>query len=407
VTSPAFRLVARADQAAFLELPWTIPLEEWPEDLVVEAERGIGRHVVRFVDIGGAVYALKELPPRIAEREYRLLTALAHETVPTVSVSGIVADRRSAEGEELESVLITRYLEYSLPYRLILGRPTLPASETSMRAALAELLVRLHLAGFFWGDCSLSNALFRRDAGALSAYAVDAETGELHDRLSDGQRVHDLDIAEENLAGELEDLAAELEREVVDDPWEFAADVRARYERLWSELTHEEVLAPGDSARLEERLRRLNELGFDVEEVELISSGSQVRLRLHSKVVEPGHHRRRLLRLTGLDAQENQARRLLNDLTGYKTELDRTSSRPVSDTAAAGRWLSEVFEPTIAAVPQELLAKRAPAEIFHELLEHRWFLSEQAGRDVGMAAATKSYVDQVLRKAPDERLPLA
>ncbi|HVH51222.1 MAG TPA: DUF4032 domain-containing protein, partial [Gaiellaceae bacterium] len=211
----------------------------------------------------------------------------------------------------------------------------------------------------------------------------------------------DLEIAEENLAGELHDLAAELEREVVADPWEFAADVRSSYEQLWSELTHEEVFAPGDSKRLEERLRRLNELGFDVEEVELVRTGDEVRLRLHSKVVEPGHHRRRLLRLTGLDAQENQARRLLNDFTRFKAGLAN-----VSDTAAAGRWLSEVFEPTIAAVPRELLAKRAPAEIFHEILEHRWFLSEQAGRDVGMEQATKSYIEQVLSQAPDERLPL-
>jgi len=406
VTDPRFRLVARADQRGFLALPWGVPLEEWPPELLVEADRGIGRHVVRFVYVGGALYALKELPPQIAEREYRLLTALEDENVPTVEAIGIVSDRTAADGEELSSVLITRYLEYSLPYRLILGRPAPPASETSMRAALAELLVRLHLAGFFWGDCSLSNALFRRDAGALSAYAVDAETGELHDKLSDGQRLHDLDITEENLAGELEDLSAELEREVVDDSWEFASDVRTRYEQLWSELTREEVFAPGESSRLEERLRRLNDLGFDVEEVELLSSGGKVQLRLHSKVVEPGHHHRRLLRLTGLDAQENQARRLLNDLTRYKTELNRSGSRPVSDTAAAGRWLSEVFEPAIAAVPPELLAKRAPAEIFHELLEHRWFLSEQAGRDVGMDKAIKSYVDQVLSQAPDERLPL-
>ena len=302
--------------------------------------------------------------------------------------------------------MITRVLEFSLPYRLILGRKRLPAPEPSILDALAELLVRLHLAGFFWGDCSLSNALFRRDAGALSAYLVDAETGELHERLSDGQRSHDLDIAEENLAGELHDLAAEVGREVVEDPWAFAADVRRRYEQLWDELTRDEVFAPGESKRLDERLRRLNELGFDVEEVELVSSGSEVRLRLHSKVVEPGHHRRRLLHLTGLDAEENQARRLLSDITAYRAELERSGAAPVSDAAAAGRWLSEVFEPAIAAVPPELRGKRAAAELYHELLEHRWFLSERAGRDVGLAPATADYVDQILRRAPDERLPL-
>jgi hypothetical protein len=264
----------------------------------------------------------------------------------------------------------------------------------------------LHLVGFFWGDCSLSNALFRRDAGALSAYLVDAETGELHERLSDGQRLHDLEIAEENIAGELFDLAAELERDIVADPFAFSADVRARYEQLWAELTQDEVFAPGEGKQLEERLRRLNDLGFDVEEVELVSDGASVRLKLRSKVVEPGHHRRRLLRLTGLDAQEKQARVLLNDLTRYKAYLERTGAAPASDAASAGRWLSEIFEPTIASIPSELLGRRAAAEIFHEILEHRWFLSERARRDVGLETATTDYVEQILRPAPDEKLPV-
>jgi hypothetical protein len=406
MTSSQFRLLARAEQTALLDLPWTLSLEEWPEEDVVEVERGIGRHVVRFVERCGAYFALKELPPRLAAREYRLLGELEREGVPAVEVVGVVDNRRDEQGEELPAVLVTRLLEYALPYRLILGQSTLPAPEPSIRAALAELLVRLHLAGFFWGDCSLSNALFRRDAGALSAYLVDAETSESHERLSDGQRLHDLEIAEENLAGELHDLAAELERDVVADPFDFAASVRKSYDELWDELTRDEVFAPAEGHVLEERLRRLNELGFDVEEVELVSTANEVRLRLHSKVVEPGHHRRRLARLTGLEAQENQARRLLNDLTRYRAWLERSGKAPVSDTAAAGRWLSEVFEPAIAAVPVELRGRRAAAEVFHELLEHRWFLSEQAGKDVGLDRTIPSYVEKVLRPAADEKLPL-
>ena len=401
-----FRLLARADQQAFLDLPWSVPLEEWPEERLVRARRGIGRHVVRFVHLNSSFYALKELPPPLANREYRLLGELADRTVPAVEAIGVATERVSTDGEELADILITRYLDYSLPYRLILGAAVLPAPEQSIRAGLSELFVRLHLAGFFWGDCSLSNALFRRDAGALSAYLVDAETGQLEERLSDGQRNHDLAIAEENLIGELYDLAAELGRDVVDDPVAFAEDVRTSYEQLWAELTEDEVFAPGDSRKLEDRLERLNALGFDVEEVELVSDGSEVRLRLQSKVVEPGHHRRRLLRLTGLDAQENQARRLLNDLTAFRTKLNTTSQTPVSDAAAAGRWLAEVFEPAIAAVPEELQPKRAAAELFHEILEHRWFLSERAGKDVGMETATASYVDSVLRPAADEQAPL-
>ena len=406
MTKAHFRLLARSEQAAFLALPWAVPLEELDDALLVQVQRGIGRHVVRFVSLPGGVFALKELPPRIAAREYRLLGDLERRSVPSVESEGIVGERRSADGEELESILITRYLEFSLPYRLILGQTTLPAPEPAIRAALAELLARLHLTGFYWGDCSLSNALFRRDAGALSAYFLDAETSELHERLSDGQRSHDLDIAEENLAGELFDLAAELGHDVVGDPFEFGSDVRRSYEQLWDELMRDEVFKLGEGHKLEDRLRRLNALGFDVEEVELVSEGDDVRLLLQPMVVEPGHHRRRLLRLTGLDAQENQARVLLNDITRYRAWLERTGDKPVSDAAAAGRWLAEVFEPTVAAVPAELRGRRAAAELFHELLEHRWFLSEQAGRDVGLKKAIPDYIEKVLRPAADEKLPL-
>jgi hypothetical protein len=385
-------------------MPWERPLAAWPAELLVDLDRGIGRHVVRFVARGGAYYALKELPPPLAEREYGILTELQRHGVPAVEAVGIVTERRSDAGDPLPDALITRYLEHALPYRLILGRPDLPAPESSIRAALAELLVRLHLAGLYWGDCSLSNALFRRDAGALSAYLVDAETSELHDRLSDGQRGYDLDIAEENLGGELQDLIAELGHDVVGEPWAFGPTVRSCYDELWSELTRDEVFPPAEGHRLEERLRRLNQLGFDVEELELVSSGGEVRLLLQSKVVEPGHHRRRLARLTGLTAQENQARRLLNDLTRYRAWLERTGDSPVSEKAAAARWLGEIFEPTIAAVPAELRGRRAAAEIFHELLEHRWFLSERAGRDVGLAKTIPSYVETVLRPAADEQV---
>jgi len=184
-----------------------------------------------------------------------------------------------------------------------------PVAEVRDRlpAALADLLVRLHLTGFFWGDCSLSNTLFARDAGALAAYVVDVETAEHHDQLTDGQRAYDLDIAEENLIGEFYDLSAELGDEELGDPEEMASIVRGEYERLWEDLTAEEEFDVGEPSRLVHRLERLNERGFDVEEVELEATPSGYKLRVRPQVVEPGHHRRRLQRLTGLDAQENQA----------------------------------------------------------------------------------------------------
>jgi hypothetical protein len=380
-----FQLVARTGHPTFLDLPWERPLAEWQDGRLVEVVRGISRHVVRFVDYDGRLYALKELPARYAEREYGLLRRLAEESMPVVEVVGVVSER--APG--LDPVLITRHLEFSIPYRALFSRHGVPDLRSTLLNAMAELLVRLHLAGFFWGDCSLSNTLFRRDAGGLSAYLVDAETGELHPRLSDGQREHDLLLAEH------EGLPSGI------DAIETAEEGLRRYRALWAELTRSDIVGDDERFRIEERLRRLNDLGFDVEQIELEATPEGYRLRLEPQLVEPGHHRRRLLMLTGLSAQENQARRMLHDLDEFRARLDAPES------VAAYRWRAEVFEPAIAAVPPELWAKRQAAEVFHEILEHRWLLSERRGADVGLDAAVQAYVFDVLRHAPDERSVLA
>jgi Domain of unknown function (DUF4032) len=318
-------------------------------------------------------------------------------------VVGVVSGRGSA----LDTVLITKHLEFSLPYRALFSARGVSDLRASLLHGLAELLARLHLVGFFWGDCSLSNTLFRRDAGALSAYLVDAETGELHPSLSSGQRRHDLEITVENLVGELLDVDSEVGLPDYLDPVETAEALEVIYDNLWDELTREEVFGPDERYRIDERLRRLNQLGFDVEEIELVGAADGYRLRLDPHVVEPGHHRRRLLMLTGLNAQENQARRMLNDLARFRADLEETEGRPVPESVAAYRWRAEVFEPAVAAVQPELKNKLQAAEAFHELLHHRWYLSEKAGRDVGLDEAVRSYVEDVLRHAPDERTMLS
>jgi hypothetical protein len=399
------QMTTRTGHPDFLDLPWDIPLEEWTSERLVEVNRGISRHVVRFVAYGDALYALKELARHLAEREYRLLRRLAEESMPVAKAVGVVIGRRSkrAPSGELDAVLITRHLEFALPYRMLFSGRMIPDLRNNLLDALAQLLARLHLIGFFWGDCSLSNALFRRDAGALAAYLVDAETAEMHPRLSDGQRELDIMIAEENIAGELMDVDAEIGLPEGIDPAATAGEIRQRYEDLWTELTREEVFGLDERYRIDGRLRRLNELGYDVEELELVSWEDGYRLRLHPQVVEPGHHRRRLFGLTGLNVQENQARRLLNDIACFRAHLEKVEGRSLPESAIAFRWLSEVFEPAIAAVPEDLRGKLDPAELYHEILEHRWFLSESAGTEVEMPKAVASYTESVLRHAPDER----
>ncbi|HEY6478426.1 MAG TPA: DUF4032 domain-containing protein [Streptosporangiaceae bacterium] len=392
-----------ADAAAgLLTLPWTEPLAEWADPRLVEIrQRGISRHVVRFVADSGELYALKSISERLARREYRLLRALAELNVPAVEVVGIVVDR----GADEDAILVTRYLDYSATYRALFSSPRGGQPADRLLDALVELLARLHLSGFFWGDCSLSNALFRSDAGTLEAYLVDAETSEQHPLLTDGQRAWDLELAAERVFGELSDLQAGdlLPPEV--DPFDIIEKLQRRYTRLWDELTREEILHADDQRyRIASRLRRLNDLGFDADEIELVGTPEGTRLRVRTKVAESGQQSRELFRETGIAADENQARRLRNDIASFRCYLEQLDGHPVSETVAAHRWLEEVYDPVVEAIPASLRGRLSPPEIFHEILEHRWYLSEAAGTDVGTTAAARSYFDTVLPAVPQ---PLA
>jgi tRNA A-37 threonylcarbamoyl transferase component Bud32 len=393
------------DPTDLLTLPWTTALSDWPPELLTSLPRGISRHVVRFVRVGGIVYAVKEISAEVAAREYSLLRSLARAGVPVVAAVGVVADRTNDDGEPLDSALVTKHLRFSLPYRALFSRRIDPDLEVKLLDALAELIVRLHLAGFAWGDCSLSNTLFRRDAGALAAYLVDAETGALRETLSDGQRDYDLEIARTNLGGELLDLeAAGLLPDGV-DPLDTAESVVERYCRLWDELTKPQMLGADEWERIEQRLRRLNQLGYDAAQIEVSEVEGNPQVLVQTQVVEAGHHRRRLQQLTGLNVQENQARRILNDLDTYRAQAVMPGNDVDEDTVAR-HWMTDVFQPVIDSIPPDQTGKLEDVEVYHEVIEHRWFLSEAMGRTVSLDEATKSYVETVLRFRPDEQAML-
>lgn len=390
---------AMADPA-LLDLPWHLPLEAWPNETIAALPKGISRHLVRFAHLAGHVVAIKETTAEMARGEYEMLRTLQRLEIPCVDPVAVITNRTDADADELKPVLVTRHLRFSLPYRALFSQTLRPDTATRLVDALAVLLVRLHIVGFFWGDVSLSNTLFRRDAGAFAAYLVDAETGKLYEGgLSNGQRENDLEIARVNIAGELLDL--EAGGRVADelDPVRISNGIVDAYRKLWTELTGSESFATTERWRINERVQRLNALGFDIEELAIRTDESGTTVRIQPKVVDAGHHQRRLLRLTGLDAGENQARRLLNDLDSYRAAYGKGD---LDEEMVAHEWLMRVFEPVVRAIPVELRRKLEPAEVFHQLLEHRWFLAQQAGHDIPLAEAVSSYVNTVLRHRRDE-----
>lgn len=399
----ALQITAANVDPALLDLPWEIPLEDWPEEILAALPRGLSRHIVRFVNLSGRVIAVKEIGETVAHHEYEMLRDLARLEAPSVLPTAVVTGRTDADGEELNAVLVTEHLQFSLPYRALFSQYVRPDTATRLIDALAVLLVRLHLLGFYWGDVSLSNTLFRRDAGAFSAYLVDAETGELHPSLTDGQRDYDVDLARTNIIGELMDLQAGAVFPEEADPIAVGDRIRTRYNDLWGELTAVQSIGIDQKWKVAQRIERLNDLGFNVGELQMNTDIDGTHLIIQPKVVDSGHYQRQIMRLTGMDVEEQQARRMLNDLDAYRV-INHKESLPLE--LVAHEWMRDVFEPVIAAVPPELAGKLEPAQIFHEFLDHRWYLAERAGHDIPNDEAIASYVHSVLPTKPDEAVLL-
>ena len=148
-------------------------------------------------------------------------------------------------------------------------------------------------------------------------------------------------------------------------------------------------------------MRLINDLGFDVEEMSISRDGTGLRIK--PVLIEEGHHARELRRRTGLEVQENQARRLLGDISGYRAWLERESEKPIPAAVAAARWLADVYEPVVEAIPDDLGERLEPAEVFHEILEHRYYLAEQQEREVTNTEALDDYLGSILSARPLER----
>jgi hypothetical protein len=438
-----------------LALPWDRPLREWDATEVPLRDIPVGpsRHLVRFVETDGQLWALKQLPERIAAKEYAVLRELETMGLPAVRAAGLVIQPEEwadeSGGHEDAAVLVTHFLSQSWQFRRLFMRlpPNRPRHRARLLDAMATLLVELHRHGVFWGDCSLANTLFSRDGQVLQAWLVDAETSEVHPQLSDGQRRYDLDILVENVAGGMMDMVARLGEQATlageqppgggdeggseggdeggagsgDDPdldeilIEEARGVAVRYQELWDALHAEPMFNFADRYRIEGQIRQLEELGFVVDEIALQPvEGGDDQLRLKVAVGDRRFHAEYLRKVAGLDVGEGQAGILLGDLRAYQGILRRQSGRDVSEADAAVGWLERVVLPGMRRAHEAVGGVGSPIQAYCDLLEVRWILSERAGSDVGDAAAlealarggpTDSAARMAVADAPTGQLP--
>lgn len=384
-------LQIRPGSPDFLDLPWDESITGWHHDRLVDLPTGIHRHEIVFVAYPQGIYAIKELPVHLARHEWESLRRLEQLHAPVARPIGVMERPWADPTEEWAGAIITRYVDFSFSYRELISGAGFGRRRSQMLDAFAGLLVELHQAGCFWGDCSLSNVLYRWDAGAVHVVMIDAETTELHDRLSDGQREEDLEIMTLNVAGGMADIAASNGVELDDADLTLGHDIAERYRGLWAELTDDVIIAPDERFRIAKRVERLNELGFEVEDIELVPEAEGQRLRLKAVVGGRGYHSGRLLELTQIRATENQARQILSDLNHYAAIHGGTSA--TRKTVAAIQWRVSTFEPMLAKISAVIPDSTDPLQAFCDFLDYRYKLSYDAERDFHNAEAFDRWVE--------------
>ncbi len=375
----------------FLDLPWDRSIVDWDVPHMVSLPKGISRHEVRFFEYPGGIYVVKELSERAASQDYEVLKVLEGFGKSAVRPVGLVEGRHPDRHAEQSAALITQYEPFSFSYRELLAGPGFGPRRSQMINAFAELLVEMHVAGVFWGDCSLSNVLYRFDAEAIETIMVDAETAVVYEGgLTDGRRSEDLEIMEINVAGGMADIAVEAGGDLDDADLDLGEAISEVYRALWAELTRSEAILSEERYKIAERIRRLNDLGFDVDEIDMIpvEAGGD-RLEVHIKVGGRTFHTNRLKELTGIDALEYQARAILSDLHYFQAITGASS--PSGKNVAAIQWRVGAFEPMLATLTS-LAGISDPVQAYCDVLHHRYVMSSGLGHDVGTDVAFEDWM---------------
>ena len=374
----------------FLDLPWDQPLENWDQFYLnmVEYEIGLHRNEVKFLEYDNKVYAFKQLPKKLATHEFNMLKELKELEIPVVNPVGYVQFKRE-NGEEY-GVIITEYLEYSIPFRLLFFKPKLYRYQKKMIKSIANLIVRLHIAKFYWGDCSLSNILFKRDAGELQAYLVDAETMEHYSTISDPKREHDLDIMTENIGGDLLDIEAQNKLLSEFNFINTAEQIKKSYHDLWLTLTQETYFSLQEKYKIRQKLEEIFDLGFTVKEYSLTPVEDGNKLIMHTVVTEKFYFKTELKSLTSIYAEETQAKIIFNNILEYKAGVESKLQKTVPLKTIAHQWYDSIYKYSLNQIGIDEDDMNGP-QIFCQVLEHKWLLSEKNKEDVGFIRAISDY----------------
>ncbi len=365
--------IPRETHASLLALPWQHPLETWGEHGValLEVKSGLSRHVVRFLELSGQRFAVKETSWETALREhdtYVRLQAMGVRTLTPVGVverddgPGIVTTHVGAQSfQRRTGYVITELMDNVVPDAFLYKRGFSKQNRRRIWDAVINLFVEMHSKGVYWGDASLSNMLihFSNEAEPelgyrtrLRAVLADAETVEIHPSLSASLRQADVEFFIESML------------------W-MEADLNA------SGIVREPVITDEDQKMIIETYKERYAVQQEMQSFELVTT-----IDVDS--------------LLGDFDSKGYGAILLKHIHEHKWYMSEREGREVPLADAAQDWYRAVFKPVCRLFNEYELASFFPdktaASLYVQIMEHKYFMSEQAKKDVGIAAATWDYV---------------
>ena len=362
-------------------LPWHLPLEKWkrPSVRFIEIRSGLSRHVVRFVERKGMRFAIKETSFESAVREYDQYLRLRALGIPTLEPLGVV---RRSEGiatvptiagrqyhEQCTGYLITAVMEHVVPDSFLFRRGFSTANRRRIWDAIIRLFVEMHLNGVYWGDASLANMLILfgnehvpglGQRTHLTAVLADAETVELHPVISPSLRNADVGFFLESMQWTEADLRASG---VVRDPVMTRDDLQYVLQEYTRRIAVEQEMRSFELVTLIDVDRLLG--NFDV---------------------------------AGYGAL------LLRHIHEHKWFVSERLGKEISLEDAAGDWYREVFKPVCRLFKEyglpDFFPEKTAASLYVEIMEHKYFMSQHEGRDVGLVRALNDYATRFTAQEP-------
>ena len=362
------------------DFPWTKEIETWEGYRFVERRKGESRHTLFFLRTDKGDVVIKRTSSESAEKEYYTYNKLISMGIPTIMPIGFA--KKHKDGVE-EGYLLTLYEKGSLPESHLMRLLKSEQYRDLVWNSIIALLVVMHLKGIFWGDPSLDNILVKFYKTKVEALLVDTETVQLYDYISEEKEKEDLERMFESLFA-YSFVNDEFDERLFEKRKQY---IEKRYNKLKKILNDELNIEKEDYFKLVKRVDDLFLLGYTVK-----PEGFSPKLKVMFKPVTPrkGWFVQMLEDMLGVSFTPEQSKKIFKEILQYRYRMSKSRKTEMKLGDAARDWYQHRFLPA-RRVFKQYFPDENPVKIYLEILTHKWFLSEKAGKGVGIVEAAKDY----------------